>query len=57
LCKAWAEAGVLTAPGSAYGMPAHIRIGYGLADPADFDRALEIMADVLRRSRAAGVSG
>ena len=57
LCKAWAEAGVLTAPGSAYGMPAHIRIGYGLAEPADFDRALEIMADVLRRSRAAGVSG
>ena len=57
LCKAWAEAGVLTAPGSAYGMPAHIRVGYGLADPADFNRALELMAEVLMRSGAAGVSG
>jgi aspartate/methionine/tyrosine aminotransferase len=47
LCEAWAKAGVLTAPGSAYGMPAHVRIGYALAAPGDFKEALAIMAEVL----------
>jgi aspartate/methionine/tyrosine aminotransferase len=49
LCTAWANAGVLTVPGSAYGMPAHIRIGYGLAAPCDFDVALGLMANILRQ--------
>jgi aspartate/methionine/tyrosine aminotransferase len=44
LCTAWAKAGVLTAPGNTYGMPAHIRIGYGFADPRDFKEALDLMA-------------
>jgi aspartate/methionine/tyrosine aminotransferase len=48
LCAAWAKAGVLTAPGSAYGMPAHIRIGFGFADPRDFNEALSLMADAIR---------
>ena len=47
LCEAWAKAGVLIAPGSCYGMPAHFRVGYGLTDPADFNKALALMADVL----------
>lgn len=48
LCRSWAEAGVLTAPGSAYGMPRHFRVGYGFAAPDDFIKALEIMGHVLR---------
>jgi aspartate/methionine/tyrosine aminotransferase len=44
LCATWAKVGVLTAPGSAYGMPAHIRIGFGFADPRDFKEALDLMA-------------
>lgn len=47
LCAAWAKAGVLTAPGTAYGMPAHFRIGFGFADPRDFSEALGLMTDVL----------
>lgn len=43
LCTAWAKVGVLTAPGNAYGMPAHIRIGFGFADPRDFIKALDLM--------------
>jgi aspartate/methionine/tyrosine aminotransferase len=48
LCTTWAKAGVLTAPGSAYGMPAHIRIGFGFANPDDFSAALGLMADALQ---------
>ena len=43
LCTAWTKVGVLTAPGSAYGMPAHIRIGFGFANPRDFTEALDLM--------------
>jgi NAD(P)-dependent dehydrogenase (short-subunit alcohol dehydrogenase family) len=56
LCEAWAKAGVLTAPGSAYGMPAHFRVGYGLADPGDFNEALTLMADVLGQAHLPGKS-
>jgi aspartate/methionine/tyrosine aminotransferase len=42
------EGRVLTAPGSAYGMPAHIRIGFGFANPDDFSAALRLMADALQ---------
>lgn len=48
LCTAWTKAGVLTAPGSTYGMPAHIRIGFGFAEPGDFTKALDLMADAVR---------
>lgn len=48
ICTAWAKAGVLTAPGSTYGMPAHIRVGFGCADPRDFNEALSLMADAVR---------
>jgi aspartate/methionine/tyrosine aminotransferase len=47
LCAAWAKAGVLTAPGSTYGMPAHFRIGFGFADPRDFNEALSLMTDAV----------
>lgn len=47
LCTAWAKAGVLTAPGSAYGTPSHIRIGFGFAEPRDFKAALAVMADAM----------
>jgi len=47
LCEAWAKAGVLTVPGSTYGMPRHIRIGYALANPQDFKEGVRLMADVL----------
>ena len=48
LCTAWAKAGVLTAPGTIYGMPAHIRVGFGFADPRDFKEALALMAGAVR---------
>jgi aspartate/methionine/tyrosine aminotransferase len=48
LCTAWAKAGVLTAPGSSYGMPRHIRIGFGFAQPRDFNEALGLMAKLAR---------
>ena len=54
LCEAWARAGVLTAPGSSYGMPAHFRVGYGLADPGDFKQALALMADILVQAKVPG---
>ena len=50
LCADWAKAGVLIAPGSSYGMPAHFRVGYGLADPTDFNKALALMAEVVKSS-------
>jgi aspartate/methionine/tyrosine aminotransferase len=56
LCEAWAKAGVLIAPGSSYGMPAHFRVGYGLADPGDFNKALALMASVLVQGRVPGKS-
>lgn len=56
LCAAWAKAGVLIAPGSTYGMPAHFRVGYGLADPVDFNKALALMAEVLTLVKVPGKS-
>ena len=50
LCADCAKAGVLIVPGSTYGMPAHFRVGYGLADPTDFNKALALIADVLKAS-------
>jgi aspartate/methionine/tyrosine aminotransferase len=55
-CEAWAKAGVLIVPGSTYGMPAHFRVGYGLADPVDFNKALALMADVLVQAKTPGAS-
>jgi aspartate/methionine/tyrosine aminotransferase len=49
LCTAWTKVGVLTVPGSTYGMPAHIRVGFGFAKPRDFDSALHLMADAVRQ--------
>ena len=48
MCTSWAKAGVLTAPGDSYGMPAHFRVGFGYAEPRDFNAALDLMAAVLR---------
>lgn len=48
LCEAFAKAGVLVAPGDCYGMPSYIRIGIGASEPADFEAALGVMANVMR---------
>ena len=50
------KAGVLIAPGSSYGMPSHFRVGYGLADPGAFNKALAVMADVLVQAKVPGKS-
>jgi aspartate/methionine/tyrosine aminotransferase len=47
LCAALAKAGVLTAPGDCFDMPAHFRVGFG-ALTAGYADALEIFARVLR---------
>jgi len=46
-CELLARKGVLVAPGDCFGMPHHIRIGFG-AQADDFPIALEIMAEALR---------
>jgi aspartate/methionine/tyrosine aminotransferase len=46
LCEALAGAGVLTAPGDCFAMPAHMRVGFG-ALQSGYRDALEIMARVL----------
>jgi aspartate/methionine/tyrosine aminotransferase len=46
LCEALAKAGVLTAPGDCFAMPAHLRVGFG-AMPAGYADALAIFARVL----------
>lgn len=56
LCEACAKAGVLIAPGSAYGMPAHFRVGYGLAEPGDFNKALALMRDVVMKAEATAIA-
>ncbi len=48
LCEAFAKAGVLVAPGDCYGMPSHIRVGYGACEPPDFEQAIAIMAQVIK---------
>jgi aspartate/methionine/tyrosine aminotransferase len=48
MCEALAKAGVLTAPGDCFDMPAHFRVGFG-AMPAGYADALEIFARVLAR--------
>jgi aspartate/methionine/tyrosine aminotransferase len=47
LCEAWAKAGVLVAPGDCFGMPQHMRMGFGSAEPQAFEVALAIMGKVL----------
>ncbi len=49
LCEALAKAGVLVAPGDCFGMPAHMRIGFG-AQHAGYSDALGIFDDVLTKS-------
>ena len=46
MCEALAKAGVLTAPGDCFEMPAHFRVGFG-AMQAGYADALEIFARVL----------
>jgi aspartate/methionine/tyrosine aminotransferase len=46
LCAALAKAGVLTAPGDCFDMPAHLRVGFG-AMPAGYADALAIFGRVL----------
>ena len=46
LCEALAKAGVLTAPGDCFDMPAHLRVGFG-AMPVGYSDALDIFARVL----------
>jgi len=48
LAAALAKAGVLVAPGDCFGMPPHMRIGFG-ALREGYDEALAIFGDVLRR--------
>ncbi len=48
LCEALAKAGVLTAPGDCFGMPAHIRVGFGAMQTGYAD-ALEIFGAVLAK--------
>ena len=45
LCRAFAAAGVLTAPGDCFGMPRHLRIGFACEER--FAEALATMAHVL----------
>jgi aspartate/methionine/tyrosine aminotransferase len=40
-CQAAAERGVLLVPGDCYGMPSHFRVGFAVAAPDAFSRALE----------------
>ncbi|HLA72001.1 MAG TPA: pyridoxal phosphate-dependent aminotransferase [Steroidobacteraceae bacterium] len=47
LCEALAKAGVLTAPGDCFDMPAHLRVGFG-AMKSGYTQALEIFARVLK---------
>jgi aspartate/methionine/tyrosine aminotransferase len=47
LCEALAKAGVLVAPGDCFGMPAHMRIGFG-AQREGYADALAIAGEVLR---------
>jgi len=46
LCEALAKAGVLVAPGDCFGMPAHVRIGFG-AMRSGYAEALDIFGRVL----------
>jgi len=46
LCEALAKAGVLTAPGDCFDMPAHFRVGFG-AMQAGYADALEVFSRVL----------
>lgn len=50
LCAALAKGGVLVAPGDCFGMPAHMRIGFG-AQREGYQQALEIFARVLAEWR------
>jgi aspartate/methionine/tyrosine aminotransferase len=47
LCQAWTKVGVLTAPGSIYGMPAHVRLGFGFESARRFEEAVGLMADAM----------
>jgi aspartate/methionine/tyrosine aminotransferase len=47
LCESFARAGVLAVPGDCYGMPSHIRVGFGTCEPADFEQALRVMTKVV----------
>jgi aspartate/methionine/tyrosine aminotransferase len=46
LCEALAKAGVLTAPGDCFELPAHLRVGFG-AMPAGYADALAVFSRVL----------
>ena len=48
LCEALAKAGVLVAPGDCFGLPAHMRIGFG-AQTRGYADALDIFTAVLAR--------
>jgi aspartate/methionine/tyrosine aminotransferase len=50
LCAALAQAGVLTAPGDCFDMPAHLRVGFG-AMKSGYAQALEIFGRVLESHR------
>jgi aspartate/methionine/tyrosine aminotransferase len=49
LCMDAAAAGVLVAPGDCFGMPSHIRIGFGAVEH-DFDVAVDRLAHVVDRA-------
>ena len=46
----WREHRVAVAPGEFFGLPGHVRIGFG-GDAEQLDRALGRFADALRRYR------
>lgn len=47
-CQAAAERGILLVPGDCYGMPSHVRLGFGAAAPDSFSRALDRLGALVK---------
>jgi aspartate/methionine/tyrosine aminotransferase len=47
-CQAAAERGILLVPGDCYGMPSHIRVGFAVAAPDAFSKALQRLGELVK---------